>query len=255
MPSKPDYTIKRNGLEARIYQDRHRDDEYDPREADNLGTMACWHRNYNLGDVDGQKVHGDGKAFLETLHDTGAIVIPLHLYDHSGITMRTSSFRHIDPGGWDSGIVGFIYCTRADIQKEFGDASDASYDKAREVLEVEVKEYDRYLRGEIFTIQIVRVNPMSDEPDLLDAFGGFIGREYAEACASEMLDEYADRAAPSDARFNVDYRIDMEDLILLAKDQGWEMPTDTETLRAWAKYALDNALNDAANRATEQGGE
>ena len=34
-----------------------------PREWDNLGTMVCWHRNYDLGDVNGGREYSDKDLF------------------------------------------------------------------------------------------------------------------------------------------------------------------------------------------------
>lgn len=47
------------------------------------------------------------------------IVLPLYLYDHSGITMNTTGFSC----PWDSGQVGWIYASKEDALKEFGGKS------------------------------------------------------------------------------------------------------------------------------------
>ena len=44
------------------------------------------------------------------------VILPLYLYDHSGITMNTTGFSC----GWDSGVVGFIYCSKKDFREETG---------------------------------------------------------------------------------------------------------------------------------------
>ena len=85
-------------------------DEYpeDPRAWDNLTTMVCWHRRYSLGDKhDFNDVHEmledlAYQAGIEYDEDiTSAdlmtklapyyLIKPLYLYDHSGISMSTSS--------------------------------------------------------------------------------------------------------------------------------------------------------------------
>lgn len=47
-------------------------------------------------------------------------ILPLYLYDHSGLTMSTSDFGD----RWDSGCVGFIYMDKATAMKEIGMAGD-----------------------------------------------------------------------------------------------------------------------------------
>src|SRR6185312_14647218 len=84
------------------------DDDYiNPREDDcNFGTMICWHSRYNLGDGHN---YSEPRDFLESLaitHYKGDendiyemkmselmeiikednVILPLYLYDHSGIT-------------------------------------------------------------------------------------------------------------------------------------------------------------------------
>ena len=44
------------------------------------------------------------------------LMLPLYLYDHSGITMNTTGFSC----PWDSGQVGWIYASKEDALREFG---------------------------------------------------------------------------------------------------------------------------------------
>lgn len=140
-----EYRLK--GKVLRIYRDNSNSES--PREWSNLGIMACSHRNYNLGDeqlpmnLDGW----DGvKEYL--IEEKGAIpefILPLYLYDHSGITMRTTPFGD----RWDSGQVGFIYATEATI-KEIG----APRNTILKQLKQEVKTYDQYLTGDVYGFRV-----------------------------------------------------------------------------------------------------
>ena len=113
----------------------------DPREWDNLGTMACWHPNYTLGDE--QVLRDSAQAFVDEL-PKDCIVLPLYLYDHSGITMRTGAFDC----PWDSGQVGIIYLTPEKLREEYKDIGpDEAREQAMKVLESEVKVFDLYLQG------------------------------------------------------------------------------------------------------------
>lgn len=74
------------------------------------------------------------------------IVMPLFLYDHSGITMNTTGYSC----PWDSGQVGIIYASYATIRKEYGNAGNKNRTKAMHLLGCEVKEYDDYLTGDVY---------------------------------------------------------------------------------------------------------
>ena len=83
------------------------------REWDNIGTMVCFHNKYNLGDQD----HGYDKDDYSNWNELEAaiweeeapvVVLPLYLYDHSGITISTSRFS----SRWDSGQIGFIFAKK-----------------------------------------------------------------------------------------------------------------------------------------------
>jgi hypothetical protein len=68
-------------------------DAESPREWDNLGTMICSHRSYTLGDEQADTdTYGSWEDIEKMLRKKGAvIVLPLGLYDHSGITMTAGT--------------------------------------------------------------------------------------------------------------------------------------------------------------------
>ena len=145
-----------------------------PREAwDNLGTMVCWHGRYNLGD---EQPRQDPEEYLADLPE-GAIVLPLYLYDHSGITMSTSGFSC----AWDSGQVGFIYVTKERIIAEYGDNSEESRNKVTACLQSEVRVYDYFLTGNVWGYVIEESPPECEccgaekEPEHVDSCFGFYG--------------------------------------------------------------------------------
>lgn len=119
-------------------------DPTSPRDWDNLGTMVCWHRNYNLGDEQPKESPTEYRAKLPK----DIIELPLYLYDHSDITMNTSGFSC----RWDSGQVGFIYVTKEKIRKEYGwkRITQARKEKIYRYLKNEVKTYDDYLTGQVY---------------------------------------------------------------------------------------------------------
>jgi len=166
-------TFDVGNLTVRIEYDEDRES---PREWDNLGTMVCWHRNYNLGDGvrNGKRTqeYGSPEDFNPDEH---TICLPLYLYDHSGITMRTGPFSC----PWDSGQVGWIYIDRAKILHEYGrkKLSKALIARVTGYLEQEVKTYDEYLTGQVYGFVVEDSNG-----EHLNSCWGFYGLDY---CKSE----------------------------------------------------------------------
>jgi len=170
-------TLTHAGLTVKIYQDT--DSRDSPREwYDNFGTMACFHREHILGDT-----HDFAKPDDLHLHlkETGSLYLPLYLYDHSGITMRTGPFNC----PWDSGQVGYIYIEPQQVREEYGVKRIGKKVKAKalSMLETEVKVYDQWLTGDIWGYFIE-----NDEGDDLDSCWGFYGSDEVEAAAKEAAE-------------------------------------------------------------------
>jgi len=125
-----------------------------PRENDNLGSMVCYRRGYNLGDKNEylpghyKPNSGDfwgwtdlGKYFHE-VHDL-AVCLPIYMYEHSGIAVSTKPFSC----PWDSGRIGFIFVSKEKLRKEYGvkRVTASLVAKATSILEEEVEEYNQYL--------------------------------------------------------------------------------------------------------------
>lgn len=94
-----------------------------PREWDNLGTLVCSHRKYDLSDVPFPQAGENGsfltdfKAYLksESLTIDDVIYTPVYMYDHSGITLSSIPFSC----RWDSGQIGFNYTTKQKVRTEY----------------------------------------------------------------------------------------------------------------------------------------
>ena len=141
------------GYTINIYPD---DDPQDPRDFDNLGIMLCWHNRYDLGDEHSFK--SDQFTGWNDVHDyiqkelEGIIILPLYMYDHSGIGMSVSNSQYPYNCPWDSGQVGFIYTTRAKILEcyEVKRLSQDIITKAEKVLHAEVDIYHKYISGDVY---------------------------------------------------------------------------------------------------------
>ena len=106
------------------------------------------------------------------------LMLPLYLYDHSGLAMSTESFVgkavHAE---WDSGQVGWIYVSKETALKEFGGEkmTGAVRKQAEDLMRSEVAVYDAYLRGECYGFELYKNGVLSD------SCWGFIG-DLQEAC-------------------------------------------------------------------------
>jgi hypothetical protein len=163
-----DDKLEVGNLTVRLEQDQ---DAESPRDWDNLGRMVCWHRNYSLGD---KHEFSTPQDFLESDdYKNAAIVLPLGLYDHSGITMYVGSEPSpFDPGGWDSGQVGYIYVTKEAIRKEYSckRISKATLAKVEGVLRQEVKTFDDFITGNVWGFIVE-----TEDGETVDSCWGFIG--------------------------------------------------------------------------------
>ena len=172
-------TITVGDLTARIELDP---EPPNPRDADNLGVMVCLHRRYRLGDPHAYRAEDhSGWEDLEQaiLRDhPGALVLPLYLFDHSGLTMSTSDamFRAFDAAAWDWGQVGYIVASAEDIREAFGARriSRKLRGLVEDVLRAEVTEYDLHLRGEAYAFTIETA-----DGEVLDSCCGFLGLAHA----------------------------------------------------------------------------
>jgi hypothetical protein len=105
------------------------------------------------------------------------VMLPLYLYDHSGLSMNTSGFAC----SWDSGMVGVI---AVDVRK-YDDKN-----QAEESMKSQVKEYDCYLRGEIYMGIVYRgeeCNLGHTHWEEIDACTGFIGYDHGESGLAEWI--------------------------------------------------------------------
>lgn len=161
------------GNTLKIFTD---DNPMNPRtEFDNLGHMICFHKRYNLGDKTDLKssdfTSWDDLEKHLIKKQKACIILPIFMFDHSGITISTHPFND----RWDSGQIGYIYVTKEDIKKEYG--TDKITPELREiinrVLNGEVSEYDQYLTGEVYGYQ-----PEDPSGEIIDSCWGYFGYPY-----------------------------------------------------------------------------
>jgi hypothetical protein len=179
-------------LKIKLYSDRGES----PREWDNVGTMATKHRNYSIGEetvsdpIDwlatklgytdrtvsniSEKLNVDYysepvKKVLEENFFKAFIVLPLYIYDHSGVSIGTTPFGC----RWDSGQLGYIFCTKEEALEEFGGkkVTKKVREKCFSSFVAEVKSYDTWQKGEVYGFN-------ASYGDEEDSCGGFYGTDW-----------------------------------------------------------------------------
>ena len=137
------------------------------------------------------------------------VILPLYLYDHSGITMNTGGFSC----PWDSGQVGYIVCNLQTARENWMLPESADWDTPvkswhlteegpvpitlREATEhslrSEVEVYDQYLRGDIYGFVVEERHHCDkcdhEEWEHVDSCWGFFGSDPEE---NGMVDHLGD---------------------------------------------------------------
>ncbi len=153
-------------------------DPPNPREWDNMGTMVCFHNRYNLGDkteLTSKDFNGwnELRNYLTKKKDA-AVILPLYLYDHSGLAISTHPFSC----PWDSGQVGFVYVSREKLFKEYRPNNKKYLTHALKVwaegvLRGEVEIYNTYLSGDAWGYKI-----LYEGEDVVDSCWGYDDEDY-----------------------------------------------------------------------------
>ena len=166
------------------------DSPYDPREDDNLGTMVCFHNRYSLGDKHNYS-HRDYNGWDEMKADIiktekVGVILPLYLYDHSGITMNTTGFSC----PWDSGQIGFIFISKKKMLEEYGGKKVTKKLKERvtEYLKNEVEAYDQYLTGDVYGYRITDTETDEEVESCWGYYGEKVCLEEAEMIVKNMVE-------------------------------------------------------------------
>lgn len=184
-----------------IEQDQFSDD---PRSWDNLGTMLCCHRDYQLGDCNSNRETEEqlseicrkygksdeeidemtfGEEIRFILDQPDICGMPLWLYNHSGISISTG--RRCP---WDSSFIGLIF-----VEKDFYLAQTCIKDEenwkeaAKKTLEGEIETYSDFLEGNVYqwtlyepTVVIRQTmdgkelsREIDEEGEMIDSMSGF----------------------------------------------------------------------------------
>jgi len=182
------------GIKGTVQWDEH---PMNPRHYDNIGTMVCLHSRYRLGDTQNEPITLDNH-----------IILPLYLYDHSGLSISTSPFSC----SWDSRQVGIIYAEKG--------SESMTDDEIKAYLEAEVANYDTYLQGEVYEFIIE-----DKYGDIIESCGGFYSEEQCqeemEAVLAAIIEEERKKLSSIESEFPIEdwkYQVANGDTILGLKD-------------------------------------
>jgi hypothetical protein len=142
--------------------------------------MYCEHRKYSLGDDVGAARFDatcwqEVKSIIEEQYNP-AIILPLSLYDHSGLAMQIGEVND-----WDIGMVGYIYISDKNAKHELGtdELTPEDIEKLTTYAEVEVLDYSMYLQGEIYRMEVIETTTCEccgvTREEVIDSIGGFYG--------------------------------------------------------------------------------
>ena len=116
--------------------------------------MFCFHGKYDIGNkhnYNSEDFSGwdEFKAQLEKDYDI-RVILPLYMYDHSGITISTQPFSC----PWDSGQIGFVFSTAEGIRNSFGvkRITKDILKRAERILVGQVSLYDAFLIGDMYNV-------------------------------------------------------------------------------------------------------
>lgn len=118
-------------------------------------------------------------------------VLPLWLYEHSGMTMSCGPRVYPFNDRFDSSAVGWGICMKKAILENWpGLDGDAWREKAEEIIKDTVKTYDQYLTGEVYWFRLLESDgqPERDEDwDESDSCGGFYGDDIVASGMAESV--------------------------------------------------------------------
>ena len=149
-----------------------------------------------------QAVNETINGLIESAVRAGYVILPIYLYDHSGVTISTGPWQCI----FDSGQVGYIICDNETIDREF----NGDRQLAQKCLKAEVSTYDDYLTGNVYGFIVEETDetdedgePVWDDAEELDSCWGFFGSDVRTNGMAEHLgsDELIDLAEDAEIEY------------------------------------------------------
>lgn len=213
------YSKRIDNLELRIYTD---DDAESPRQWDNVG--AIWadgtHRRYNFHEPIADEILERIKAAHPVPDDiptedeagneweaydylnyyavapgigTDYMILPVYMYDHSGLSFSTGSFSC----SWDSGMIGWIMVDKVRWDELHGGEWNAEV--VEKCLDDEIETLDNYHVYGAYYFELVEYTGCDccghEDEETLDSCGGFYGPVDGDFGAKASILEHLDAKA------------------------------------------------------------
>lgn len=179
------------------YKYKIEQDEYSesPREWDNLGIMAFFHKRYSLGDDHNLSI----EDVREIEKSDDYVSLPVYMLDHRDICISSKTTFSEYYMGLDSGQLGIIFVSKEDIRSKLGikRVTNRVIDRVINLLHSEVETYNQYVTGDVYSFVI-----LDEDEEVIEFCCGFYG--YNE-CKSEVesLVEYLTQHTPQQLEFNL----------------------------------------------------
>ena len=156
--------IDRN-YRVEIHCDEYCDMDWDDL-GDHLGTIYSNHRNWNPDEHNVDEILDE-----ENRPDSeNYVYVPIWMYEHSGVTIH-ASVRNPYSCPWDSGCAGLIACSKEKILKEYGNLSEETIQKVKDVMVSEIHELDLLYQGEVYGYIVIYVGEDGEEEEIASCWG------------------------------------------------------------------------------------
>jgi hypothetical protein len=164
-----------------------------------------WHEHisialeYGPSDADKEVLQAIVDAVAEAASKV-VVILPVYMYDHSGIALSTGGFSC----PWDSGQLGYIYMTRADVLKETGwptaeekasgELTAETIKKVEECLTSIVESYSQYVNGDMWGFIVEKAEVCGHCNDVQweqeDSCWGFYGTDFDNGMADHIEEKH-----------------------------------------------------------------
>jgi hypothetical protein len=157
-----------------------------------IGEIVCFHPRYTIGhehswnnpdnfleylagtSSEKRTIEGDRdyhEYLIEKATKKGNIILPVYLYDHSGLCIQTKPFSC----PWDSGQIGWIYTNKSNLKKAGHYWETITKERKERILKwlkSEIETVSNYISGDVYGYTI-------EETD--DSCWGFNGSDHEES--------------------------------------------------------------------------
>ena len=168
--------IEKSGKKVEIHVDENPQNPRDPDYMDHDSLMCLSHRRYNFPN----ETIINPKDFLSWVEVKERIlkeydvaeILPVYMYDHSGVSLSTSNENYPFNDKWDSGQIGFIFITKQEARRSHmvKRLSKKVMGRVHSNLVSDVELYGQYLSGEVYGYQV-----KDESGEVIDSCWGFYG--------------------------------------------------------------------------------